>query len=391
MSKKNRKICVVINNRANYARIKYFLKAAQKNSRIELSVILGASANLQRYGELNQTLKKDGFNPKYKISTIVEGENPIAMAKSTALSIIELSSIFEKIKPDIVLTVADRFETLATAIASSYLNIFLAHTQGGEVSGSIDESVRHSITKLAHIHFPATKKASEFIVRLGEDPKTVFLTGCPAIDLVAESDLVLNKDKLNINKIGVGGEINLERDFLLVLQHPITSEYGEGFSQINETIKAVYKLSQKGMQVLWLWPNVDAGSDDVSNGIRTFRENIKTRNIRFFKNFQPEEYVSLLANAKCIIGNSSSGIREASFLGTPCVNIGTRQTGRERGENVIDVNYKSDEIYNAILKQIKNGKYPKSNLFGDGNSGKKIAQILSTVEPKIQKKISYSI
>ena len=221
--------------------------------------------------------------------------------------------------------------------------------------------------------------------------KTVFLTGCPAIDLVAESDLVLNKDKLNINKIGVGGEINLERDFLLVLQHPITSEYGEGVSQINETIKAVYKLSQKGMQVLWLWPNVDAGSDDVSNGIRTFRENIKARNIRFFKNFQPEEYVSLLANAKCIIGNSSSGIREASFLGTPCVNIGTRQTGRERGENVIDVNYDSDDIYNAILKQIKNGKYPKSNLFGDGNSGKKIAQILSTVEPKIQKKISYSI
>ena len=386
-----RRICVVVHSRANYGRIKTVMREISCHPSLELQLVVGSSALLERFGSAINNIRADGFKELATVSSIIEGENPTTMAKSTGLAIIELATHFENLKPDIVLTVADRFETLATAIASSYMNIPLAHTQGGEVTGSIDESVRHAITKLAHIHFPATKKASEFIVRLGEDPKTVFLTGCPAIDLVAESDLVLNKDKLNINKIGVGGEINLERDFLLVLQHPITSEYGEGVSQINETIKAVYKLSQKGMQVLWLWPNVDAGSDDVSNGIRTFRENIKARNIRFFKNFQPEEYVSLLANAKCIIGNSSSGIREASFLGTPCVNIGTRQTGRERGENVIDVNYKSDEIYNAILKQIKNGKYPKSNLFGDGNSGKKIAQILSTVEPKIQKKISYSI
>ena len=386
-----RRICVVVHSRANYGRIKTVMREISCHPSLELQLVVGSSALLERFGSAINNIRADGFKELATVSSIIEGENPTTMAKSTGLAIIELATHFENLKPDIVLTVADRFETLATAIASSYMNIPLAHTQGGEVTGNIDESVRHAITKLAHIHFPATKKASEFIVRLGEDPKTVFLTGCPAIDLVAESDLVLNKDKLNINKIGVGGEINLERDFLLVLQHPITSEYGEGVSQINETIKAVYKLSQKGMQVLWLWPNVDAGSDDVSNGIRTFRENIKARNIRFFKNFQPEEYVSLLANAKCIIGNSSSGIREASFLGTPCVNIGTRQTGRERGENVIDVNYKSDEIYNAILKQIKNGKYQKSNLFGDGNSGKKIAQILSTVEPKIQKKISYSI
>ena len=386
-----RRICVVVHSRANYGRIKTVMREISCHPSLELQLVVGSSALLERFGSAINNIRADGFKELATVSSIIEGENPTTMAKSTGLAIIELATHFENLKPDIVLTVADRFETLATAIASSYMNIPLAHTQGGEVTGNIDESVRHAITKLAHIHFPATKKASEFIVRLGEDPKTVFLTGCPAIDLVAESDLVLNKDKLNINKIGVGGEINLERDFLLVLQHPITSEYGEGFSQINETIKAVYKLSQKGMQVLWLWPNVDAGSDDVSNGIRTFRENIKARHIRFFKNFQPEEYVSLLANAKCIIGNSSSGIREASFLGTPCVNIGTRPTGRERGENVIDVNYKSDEIYNAILKQIKNGKYPKSNLFGDGNSGKKIAQILSTVEPKIQKKFSYSI
>ena len=171
---RKRKICVVINNRANYARIKYFLKAAKKNKNIQLIIILGASANLYKYGNLESIIKSDGFSINQKISTIIEGENPTTMAKSTGIAIIELSSVFQRLKPDIVLTVADRYETLATAIASSYLNIFLAHTQGGEVSGSIDESVRHAITKLSHIHFPATKRAKIFLEKLGEDKKKNF-------------------------------------------------------------------------------------------------------------------------------------------------------------------------------------------------------------------------
>ena len=228
----------------------------------------------------------------------------------------------------------------------------------------------------------------DFILRLGEDPSSVYLTGCPAIDLVAESDLRINN---NIFKTygGVGDQIDVNKDFILVLQHPITTEYGQGFAQINETLNAIHKFSQEGIQAVWLWPNVDAGSDDVSKGIRAFREKHKTRNIRFFKNFYPEDYIALLANCKCIVGNSSSGIRESAFLGTPCVNIGTRQSGRERSENVINVNHDSIEIYNAISKQLNHGKYQKSTLFGDGNSGKRIAEILSNVNPKIQKRISY--
>ena len=390
MSKKNRKICVVVNNRANYARIKYFLKAAQKNSKIELSIILGASANLERYGELSKTLKSDGFNPKYKISTIVEGENPISMAKSTALSIIELSSIFEKIKPDIVLTVADRFETLATAIASSYLNIFLAHTQGGEVSGSIDESVRHSISKLAHIHFPSTKRSKEFLIKMGEDKKRIFLTGCPSIDILKNEKLKINKNLMKkINSTKTDGNIDFKDDYLILMQHPVTTEYFDAKRQIIETIKAVKILISKGIQILWLWPNIDAGSDYFSKEIRKFREKNKNiKNILFYKNFSPEDYASILKNSSCILGNSSSGIREASYLGIPCVNIGSRQSFREVGSNVLNVDYSSDRIVKGVLKQF-NKKYKKNNLYGDGKAGKRIANILSNCNLNIIKKLNY--
>ena len=383
-----RKVCIAVHSRANYGRIKTVMREIDNHPLLELQLIIGSSALLTRFGSAIDNIRADGFKELATVSSIIEGENPTTMAKSTGLAIIELATHFENLKPDIVLTVADRFETLATAIASSYMNIPLAHTQGGEVTGSIDESVRHAITKLAHIHFPATERAKDFILRLGEDENSVHLTGCPAIDLVAESDLKISNDIFKTYG-GVGDQIDANKDFIVVLQHPITTEYGQGFAQINETLDAIHKCSQEGLQVIWLWPNVDAGSDDVSKGIRSFREKHKTKNIRFYKNFYPEDYISLLANCKCIVGNSSSGIREAAFLGTPCVNIGSRQSGRERGENVINVKHNCNEIYNAISKQINHGKYPKSTLFGDGNSGKRIAEILSNVKPKIQKRISY--
>jgi len=390
MLKKNRKICVVINNRANYARIKYFLKSAKSMNKIDLQIIVGASANLNRYGDLSKVMKKDGFNPKYNISTIVEGENPISMAKSTALSIIELSSIFEKIKPDIVLTVADRFETLATAIASSYLNIFLAHTQGGEVSGSIDESVRHSITKLAHIHFPATKRSKKFLLNLGENKKKIFLTGCPSIDILKNEKLNLKKDFIQkINNTKTNGNLNFDQKYIVLMQHPVTTEYLNAKSQINKTIKAAMELVKQNYQILWLWPNIDAGSDIFSKEIRKFREkNKKIKNILFYKNFSPEEYAIILNNCSCIVGNSSSGIREASYLGIPSVNIGTRQNNREISKNVINVNYSVQEIVGAVKKQY-NKKFKKSYLYGDGKAGYRMAKILSNCELDIKKELNY--
>ena len=183
--------------------------------------------------------------------------------------------------------------------------------------------------------------------------------------------------------------MSVDKDYIVVLQHPVTTEFGSGLEQINETLSAVYELAKEGMQVAWLWPNVDAGSDDISKGIRAFRENNETPNMHFFLNFEPEDYARLIANAKCIIGNSSSGLREGAFLGIPCVNVGTRQEGRERASNVMDSDYDSTQILEATRKQIAHGKYECDTLVGDGTAGLKMAEILTTVPLGVQKKIHY--
>ena len=386
MIKNKRKVCIIVNSRANYGRIKSVLEALKSHQEIDLQLVVGASAVLTRFGDVRKIIKGDGFEISSIIYSVIEGENPTTMAKSTGLAIIELSSIFENLKPDVVLTVADRYETLATAVAASYMNIPLAHTQGGEVTGSIDESVRHAITKLAHIHFPSTKLAEKFIIKLGEDPKTIHMTGCPAMDIAANTNLQMDDNFFERYK-GVGPRIDPRKPYLVVLQHPVTTEFGEGFNQIKETIKAVSSIN---MQVVWLWPNIDAGSDDVSKGIRTYREKERTNLIHFFKNFSPEDYIKLIGNCSCQIGNSSSGIREGSFLGVPVVNIGSRQNGRECGKNVVHVGYKHEEIQKAIKIQLEHGRYERSNLFGNGNTGKLIAEILAKAEFKIQKQLHFS-
>lgn len=383
-----RKVCVVVHSRANYGRIKTVMREITRHEALELQLIVGSSALLHRFGSVIDVIRDDGFQVAAVVHSIVEGETPTTMAKSTGLAIIELATHFENLKPDIVLTVADRFETLATAVAASYMNIPLAHTQGGEVTGSIDESVRHAITKLAHVHFPATERAAEFVERMGEDASTIYLTGCPSIDIIAETDLSLPADIFERHG-GTGPKLTSTKDYIIVLQHPVTTEYGQSYRQIEQTLKAVYPLALDGMQVVWLWPNVDAGADEVSKGIRIFRENNDTPNMHFYKNFDPDEYVQLLANARCIVGNSSSGLRESAFLGTPCVNVGTRQAGRERASNVIDVDYDAGHIRAALGRQLAHGRYCSSTLVGNGTAGRQIADILAKHQFRIQKKISY--
>lgn len=382
---KKKKVTVVIHSRANYGRIKSVLTAVRERPDLELQIVLGASALLHRYGNVRAIIEQDGFEVAASVYTIVEGETPTTMAKSTGLGIIELSTIFENLRPDVVVSVADRFETMSTAIAASYMNIPLAHTQGGEITGSIDESVRHAITKLAHIHFPATQKSAENLVRLGENPNSVYWTGCPAMDIVADLDLRLPGDIFDKYK-GVGPGIDPSKPYLVVLQHPVTTEYGSGFDQVNETLQAIIKT---GMQAAWLWPNIDAGSDDVSKGLRKFREFNKHLPIHFFLNFGVEDYARLINNCACLVGNSSSGIREGSFLGVPAVNVGTRQGGREHAENVLFANYNGPDICSAIEHQITHGRYPASDLFGDGKAGLRIAKILAEAEFQIQKRLHF--
>ena len=222
-----KKICVVINNRANYARIKSVLIAIKNNNKLELQIVLGSSAILNRYGAVSNIIKKDGFKINHIVYTLVEGENLLTMSKSTGLSIIEFSTAFDQLKPDIVLVVADRYETLAAGIAASYMNIVLAHTQGGEVTGSIDESVRHATTKLAHIHFPASLNAKKNIIKMGENPEKVYLVGCPSLDLIKKNQLDIDENfKKKYSKYGVGElKIDFNKPYIVILQHPVTTEY----------------------------------------------------------------------------------------------------------------------------------------------------------------------
>jgi len=383
-----RKICVVIGSRANYGSIKSVMRAIRAHPGLSLQIIVAASALLDRFGSVVDVIVRDGFVPDARVSMIVEGETPATMAKSTGLGLLELPTLFELLKPDIVITVGDRFETMATAVAGAYMNIPLAHTMGGEVTGTIDESIRHAITKLSHVHFPANQEAADRIIRLGEDPISVHVVGCPRMDLVAEvtADGGAEIDAEWLEREGVGGHLTIDEPFLLVSQHPVTTEYGEAERQITETLLALQTLA---MPAIMLWPNVDAGSEDVARGMRKFREHYKLEFIRFYKNFPVETYLRLMKSAACVVGNSSSSIREGAFLGTPAVNIGSRQRGRERGPNVIDAPHDRDAIVDAVRRQVAHGPYAPAYIYGDGTAGGRIADVLARTPLHVQKQIQY--
>jgi UDP-hydrolysing UDP-N-acetyl-D-glucosamine 2-epimerase len=382
-----KKICIVVGSRANYSSIKSAMRAIADHPGLELQLVVGASALLDRYGSVVKLIEADGFKPAARVHMLIEGETPATMAKSTGLGLMELPTVFETLAPDYVLTVGDRFETMATTLAAAYMNIPIAHTMGGEVSGTIDESIRHAVTKFAHLHFPASAGARERIIRLGEKPADVHLVGCPRIDLVAE--ILRGENDASdetLFELGVGDRLDLTRGFLLVSQHPVTTEYGAGEKQIGETLAALREI---GLPAIVLWPNADAGSEDIARGIRKAREHGQAHNMHFFKNLPIETYVRLMARAACLVGNSSSGVREGAYIGTPVVDIGSRQAGRERGANVIAAGYDRASIAGAVRRQVEHGRYDSDPIYGDGSAGRQIADILASRSVEIQKQITY--
>jgi len=368
------------------------MKAVQAHPGLELQVVVGASALLERFGKVEDLIRKDGFTIDYTFHNIVEGESPTTMAKSTGLGIIEMAMVLDNLKPEFVIVVGDRFEMMAITIAAAYMNIRVVHTMGGEVTGTIDESIRHAITKFAHLHFPANEDARQRIIKMGENNKYVFNVGCPRIDLVADElknnsyDVLLNGSNIFRKYKGVGGYFDLRKPFLLVSQHPVTTEYGNNRWQIEQTLNALNELK---MSTILLWPNIDAGSDDVSKGIRSFREKHKAEWLHAFINLPTKLYIHILNITACLVGNSSSGIREGAFIGTPVVNIGTRQSKRMQGGNVKNVDYKSELIVQSIKEQLLHGKYISNDIYGSGCAGEQIAKVLDTIFPPIQKQISF--
>lgn len=385
-----RKVLVFVGSRANYSSIKSVMLSVRNHPELQLQTVVGASAILERFGKVEDLLIKDGFSIDARFYNLIEGENPVTMAKSTGLGLIEASSILDSLDPDFVVIVGDRFEMMSVVIAAAYQNIKIAHTMGGEVTGTIDESIRHAITKFSHLHFPANEDAKERIIKMGERPEDVFNFGCPRIDLIREE--LSNND--SIERLagifeaygGVGGSFDLTSPFLLVSQHPVTTEFVDARSQFEETLIALNKLK---MPTILLWPNADAGSDDISKAIRTFREKHNPEWLHLFKNLPTSIYIHLLNTTSCLVGNSSSGLRDAAFVGTPVVNIGSRQQMRMKGENVIDARNDSIDIYNAISTQLNHGQYESSVIYGDGYAGEKIANCLAKFTTNIQKTINY--
>lgn len=387
--KVKRRICVVTGSRAEYGRVKTLLEAVVEHPLLDLILVVTGAHLLSKYGESVKEIERDGFHVDERVYLIIEGEIPVTMAESVGFGIIKLATVYDNHQPDIVVAPTDRFETLSAAIAAAMMNIHIAHIQGGEVTGTIDESVRHAITKFAHIHFPATEASRERIIRMGEDPCYVFNVGCPGTDLLLavepgdKAELLMGPEV----KPKDGRVYDPAQPYLLVVQHPVTTEFGHGYEQIQET---VYAIREIGLPTIMLWPNPDAGHEDLAAGIRHWVLRRGGDDLFLYRNFSNETFVRLMYHAACMVGNSSAGIRESCYFGLPTVNVGSRQKNRERSRNVIDVWYDRHEIAQAIRHQLSNGRYPPEAVYGEAGAGKRMAEILATIElPPIQKQISY--
>lgn len=351
-----KRVCVTITARPSYSRVRSVLEALRRRSDVELLVVAGASANVMRFGRVADTIEADGFRVASKVSSVVEDDTLANSAQSTGLLTLHLAREFERLKPDVVVTIADRHETLATATAASFQHIPLCHIQGGEVTGSIDDKVRNAVTQLADVHCVATEKAWRRIITMrgGEPGIGVHRTGCPSIDLAAEA-----------MRLGPSRNVGV-----VVLQHPVTDEADQAGEQMRATIEAV------GTDALYFWPGEDAGASAMSKELRL-------AGIHPIRSLPPLEFLRVLLGAKVLVGNSSVGIRECSFMGVPVVNVGNRQRGRERGDNVIDAPHEPEEIgcaldyWTGYYADSDDPRVERSTLYGDGHAGERIAAVLA--------------
>ena len=375
---------MVLVDRANYGRLKPVMRAIAAQPELSLQVLAAGTMVLERFQQPVEIVRKDGFQVDGEIYIELEGSTPATMAKSVGFGMVEFASEFQRLKPDIVLLIGDRYEALAAAIAAAYMNLCIVHVQGGEVSGSIDESARHAISKFAHFHFPSTKRSAEYLVRMGEDPATILGIGCPSSEIARMIGQKLEPEV--INSVGSGSSIDVSKPFLLVVFHPTTTEYGGERQQMEEVLGT---LEEVRSQTILLWPNIDAGADHISKVIRVFRDQTQPDWLRVITNLSPEDYLKVLSNASCAVGNSSSFVRDASFFGTPVVLVGGRQEGREIDTHVMPTPAVKARISAAIRAQLAHGRYTPSTLYGDGQVSEGIAQALAGLTPYLQKRLHY--
>lgn len=382
-----RRICVVLTTRGNYTKMKSAMRRIAADPALELRTVVGGALLGGDYGPFRAAIERDGFTVSGTLDYIVGRQTPADIAESAGRCTARMGRVLGELRPDVLFVIADRYEALAVALAGVCMNVRIAHLEGGEVSGSIDERIRHAITKLAHLHFPANTDAAERLRRMGEREESIFVVGTPSLDLLAEVDL-RDRSRLAhaLGRDGQGAAVDVEGDYVVVSQHPVVTEYADAPRQFAETAKAVREI---GLPVVWLLPNDDAGATAAGPALESLARGPKAPPVRRIAALAMAEYAVLLRNARCLIGNSSSGLREGAFLGVPAVNIGTRQTARQRGANVIDVGHDAGAISAAARRQMAHGRYPSDPVYGDGRAGEKIARVLAETRPALDKTIAY--
>lgn len=378
-----KKILIVTERRADYSKFRPILNEIKKSHKLKCYLIVTGSHLLAEHGNTIQEIKKDGFKitsifPMYEKNKLDTGAE---MVRAFGRAIINLSHQIEKLKPDIILSGFDIGANFAAAIIGSHMNIVVAHVEGGEITGTIDEPIRHATSKFAHIHFTSNSQASDRLIKMGENPKYVFTVGNPSLDAIMEIKDI-PKEKLEKKY-----DLDFSKPFIIMLQHTVTSEIDQITQHTMKTIEAIKELN---IQALIIYGNADAGSKKISKVI-------KNSKIKQYTTIPFNEYINLLKHSSALVGNSSSGIIEAPFLQIPSVNIGTRQEGRLRTITIIDVSYDKNQIKKAIKKAIENIRFhykikQSKSLYGDGQASKRIVRILENIDLKkipIQKKMTY--
>ncbi len=372
-------ILIVIERRADYSRYRPVMELLKEDPEFAIHLVVTGINLLPGHGEDIEKFKADGFEVNDTIEMFTEDspDTGAEMSRGIARVMSGVTDILERVKPDLVLTGFDIGANFATTVAAAHMNIPVAHIQGGEVTGNIDESLRHAMSKFAHIHFPATEDAKQRLIAMGENPEHIFVVGCPSLDVL------MNAPEIPREKLEGQFGVDLQKPTVILIQHAVTSENDQSGKQIQETLAA---LAEVDTQVIAILPNNDAGFSKII-------ESAKSSNIHWHESLDVETFANLYRHISAIVGNSSSGIHEAATFHVPTINIGNRQQGRQRPDSVIDVPNAKDEIVAALNKALFDEEYRTSvqsmhNPFGDGKSAPKIYDVLKTVnlEGIIQKR-----
>lgn len=367
------KVCVITGGRADYGILYPVMKRIEITDGLELQIIATCMHLMEEFGHTVDEIERDGFSVSERVDISYSEDSTDAVSRSVGNAIVRLTDALVRLGPDVIVILGDRGEVLAAAVAGNYLGIPVAHIHGGEVSGHVDGVLRHAITKLSHLHFAATEKSAERIIKMGELPQRVFLVGAPALDRILGSDWMSDEE------LHEKYSLDSRDGLVIVIQHPVSGQEEDAAEQMRETMEVVAEL---GRHTIVIYPNADAGGRGMISVIKEYQ---KDGLIEGFESMPHKDYLGLMRIADVLVGNSSSGIIEAPSFHLPVVNIGIRQEGRERSVNVLDVDHDRSAIKGAMEKALSDDVFRSEvrrcvNPYGDGHASERIVEVLTQIK-----------